>query len=310
MPLHPEVEKLLAEFEAADLPLVNEVPPAIARRQMADLAPPVDLDHSARRIEDRTLAGPGGEIPLRVYQPPGEGPFPVVVFCHGGGWVVGDLHTHNALCNMLSSICRSIVVAVDYRLAPENRYPAAAEDAYAALCWAAENAAEIGGRPGKIVVVGDSAGGNLVTVATLMARDRGGPPVAGQVLVYPVIDCDFETSSYRTYAEGYMLTRSVMQWFWEQYTPKLERARETYVAPLHAASLENLPPALVITAEYDTLRDEGEAYARRLEEAGCRVQLTRYDGMIHGFFRMPHRLSTARQAIDEVAAFMRHLESE
>src|SRR5213078_1916119 len=198
-----------------------------------------------------------------------------------------------------------LVVSVDYRLAPEHRFPAAPEDCYAATRWLAEHAGSLGGDKGRIAVGGDSAGGNLAAVVALMARDRGGPKLAFQLLVYPATDTDFETRSYRENSEGYFLTRADMVWFWNHYAPRDEDRRNPYAAPLRAASLRGLPPALVITAEFDPLRDEGEAYGARLRDAGNQVLVKRYPGMIHGFFGMGTLLTQARTATKEAAGALR-----
>jgi acetyl esterase/lipase len=223
------------------------------------------------------------------------------VYFHGGGWVVGDLDTHEAICRTLANPASCVVASVDYRCAPECRYPTAAEDAYAATCWIAEHAGELGVDARRLALCGDSAGGNLAAVVPLMARDRGGPRVALQVLVYPVTDCDLDTPSYRENATGYILTREGMRWYWEQYAPGLAERREPYASPLRASSLAALPPALVVTAEYDPLRDDGELYARRLAEAGVPVALSRYAGLVHSFFRLTNVLDAARAAVREVA---------
>ncbi len=299
MPLDPQVVPILEEAERG-LPL-PDLSPQEARDQMRANAAPVDPECSAAEVRDIEIPGGRGPIPTRLYYPGRDGPLPLVAFFHGGGWVIGDLETHDAICHALA--CRSgcIVASVDYRLAPEHPYPAAAEDSYDATRWLAENAASLGANAHRLAVCGDSAGGNLAAVVPLMARERGGPAIAFQVLIYPVTDCDFERASYRDNAEGYMLTRDAMIWFWDHYLSDADARRAPHASPLHAAELGKLPDALVITAEYDPLRDECEAYARKLEEAGVPVTLTRYDGMIHGFFRMTAKLDQAKRALEEVA---------
>ena len=302
MPLDPEVATWLSQLERAAVPLVHTISPAEARQQMIDASALLGPGEAVQRVEDRQIAGPGGDLLLRVYRPrDAEGLRPVAVYFHGGGWVVGSVDTHDSYCRLLANASQTIVVSVDYRLAPEHKYPAAAEDAYAATCWTAENAAEFGGDSRRLAVVGDSAGGNLAAVAALLCRDRGGPALAYQVLIYPITDADFQTSSYTECADGYMLTRDAMIWFWRQYLADETQAVEPYVSPLRAESLADLPPALVLTAEYDPLRDEGEAYARRLEEAGVAVTAKCYAGMIHGFTRRTKLLSKARQCLTDVA---------
>lgn len=301
MPLDPQVRIILEEDATRGLPAYHELAPPAARKQMLDLSAPVDPQLMAERVADRKITGPGGEIPIRLYYPQGNSPYPVVVYFHGGGWVIGNLDTHHALCHALSKTSGCLVVAVDYRLAPENPYPAAIEDAYAATCWVADNAKAIRAAESRIAVLGDSAGGTLATVAAMMARDRGKPDIALQVLIYPITDYNFNTASYLNNGEGYMLTRDLMKWFWNLYLADEKVADQPYVSPLRATDLSGLPEALILTAEFDPLCDEGEAYAQRLQEAGIRVKLTRYNGMIHGFMRMTSRLDKARLALYEVA---------
>ncbi len=305
MPLDPQVNELIEETLALNLPPYNEISPAEARRQMLMASPPVVPNHSAARVEDRRIPGPGGEIPIRLYYPSGSGPFAAVVFFHGGGWVIGSIETHDAYCHALAKLSHCLVASVEYRLAPEHRYPAAAEDAYAATFWLSENAGGIQVDPRRIAVCGDSAGGNLAAVTSLMARDRGDPEIAFQVLIYPVTDFNFDTASYRNNGDGYLLTRDLMIWFWRHYIEDEETARQPYASPLRAEDLRGLPGALVLTAEFDPLLDEGEEYARRLETAGVPVILRRYEGLIHGFSRQWIRLDQSRKALEEVAATLR-----
>ena len=198
-----------------------------------------------------------------------------------------------------------LVVSVDYRLAPEHPFPAAPEDCYAATAWLAEHCAELGGDPARLAVGGDSAGGNLAAAVALMARERGGPPLAHQLLIYPVTDYAFDTASYRENAEGYMLTLPLMEWFWNHYLADPAQGDNELASPLRAASLAQLPPATVITAEFDPLRDEGEAYAQRLSDAGVKTEMTRYDGVFHGFFGMGAAIDKAKQAVDEACTALR-----
>jgi acetyl esterase len=307
MPLDPQAKIILQEDAARNLPAYHDLSPLAARKQMLELSAPVDPMLTAERVVDQRIAGPGGEIPVRLYYPAGDPPFAVAVYFHGGGWVIGDLDTHHALCHALSKSSGCLVAAVDYRLAPENRYPAAVEDAYAATCWVADNAEAIQADARRIAVGGDSAGGTQATVVAMMARDRGKPDIALQVLIYPITDHNFNTPSYLNNADGYMLTRDLMMWFWNHYLADEKLADDPYVSPLRAVNLTDLPQALILTAEYDPLCDEGETYARRLQEAGVKVKLTRYDGMIHGFIRMTSRLDKARQALDEVAENLRRI---
>jgi acetyl esterase len=239
---------------------------------------------------------------VRLYRPGAE-PAPVLAYFHGGGWVLGSLETHHGVCATLAKLSGCVVCSVDYRMAPEHRFPAAVEDAWAATTWLAEHADAVGGRPGALAVGGDSAGGNLAAVCALRARDTG-LPLALQLLVYPATDADLDRSTYREFADGYYLTRYSMGWFWDHYLPEGDRFHPD-ASPLRADDVGGTAPALVITVEFDPLRDEGEAYARRLEEAGVPVTLTRYDGTIHGFFRMPGVIDRANDALAEAAAALR-----
>jgi acetyl esterase len=304
MPVDPSLKVVLDALAQNEGPQLHELSPQDARTFFDQMQLP-SAEVPVAHVENRTIPGPAGELPVRVYRPEADAPLPVLVFYHGGGWVIGSLETHDGTCRELASQAGCVVVSVDYRLAPEHRHPAAADDCYAALTWVAENAAEVGGDPSRLAVGGDSAGGNLSAVVALLARERGGPALALQLLIYPVTDADFETASYGENAEGYLLTRDAMLWFWDHYVPDpADRALAT-AAPLRADDLSGLPAALVLTAEFDPLRDEGEAYARRLEEAGVRVTATRYDGMIHGFFAMGALVPPARKAVAEAALALR-----
>jgi acetyl esterase len=308
MPLDPEVRALLDQVAPPGTPGLHELPIPLAElRQMivpvfAGLA---GSPAPVARVENRSVPGPGGEIPVRVYTPEGEGPHPALVYFHGGGWVIGSLESHDGICRALARAVPCVVVSVDYRLAPEHPFPAAAEDSYAATRYVAGHAAAFAADPARLAVGGDSAGGNLSAVVTLMARARGGPRLVHQLLVYPVTDGAMDTPSYRENADGYFLTRDGMVWFWNHYVSDPAARANPHASPLRAPDLRGLPPALVMTAEFDPLRDEGEAYARRLEEAGVPVTLTRYDGMIHGFFGMAGALGRGRDAIDEAARALR-----
>ena len=300
MPLDPQAQAVLEATAALGLP-PNHTVSAQEARANAKLRPRAPGPEVAK-VEDRNIPGPGGEIPVRIYTPEGSGPFPVLVWFHGGGWVLGDLENADGVSRHLTVGTRCVVVSVDYRLAPETKFPGPADDCYAATQWAAQNAASINGDPAKIAVGGDSAGGNLATVICLMARDRQGPSLAFQLLVYPVTMRDFETVSYEENADGYSLTRDSMLWFWDHYLASEADASNPYAAPMQAESLKGLPPALVITAEFDPLRDEGEDYAHRLQDEGVSTKCTRYDGMMHGFFGAPAVLDKAKQAINEASA--------
>ena len=299
MPLDPQAKAVLDQFASMGGPQLHEMSVARARELILGMVALGGEPESIVRIENRTVPGPAGQIPVRIYTPVGTAPFPVLVYFHGGGWVIGNLDTHDGICRSLANRVGCLVVSVDYRLAPEHRFPAAPEDCYAATRWLAEHAGSLGGDKGRIAVGGDSAGGNLAAVVALMARDRGGPKLAFQLLVYPATDTDFETRSYRENSEGYFLTRADMVWFWNHYAPRDEDRRNPYAAPLRAASLRGLPPALVITAEFDPLCDDGNAYAARLREDGVPVRLSQQDGLIHGFFQMGAVIDRGRASVDE-----------
>ena len=303
MPVHPQTQALLDELaKAGDFDLTT-LPPAAMRdvyRQMSLAQSEIPVG----AVADRTIPGPNGPIPIRVYTP-GSATGAAIVYYHGGGWVIGGLDTHDPTCRALANAAGTTVISVDYRLAPEHKYPAAAEDCYAALRWVAEYGREIGIDPSRLAVAGDSAGGNLAAVTALLARERRGPALRFQLLIYPVTDRRFDTPSYRDNAEGYFLTTKQMQWFWNHYLERADQGDEASASPMRAKDLAGLPPALVITAEYDPLRDEGEAYAARLREAGVPAELVRYDGQIHGFFAMFEALDDGRKAIDHAGAALR-----
>ena len=305
MPVDPDAQALLDQMAAAGAPDLSTLPVEDARRMLDLLLPTLSglQPESVAKVEDQLIPGPAGQIPVRIYTPQGSGPFAVLVHFHGGGFVLGSIETEDEFCRALTNAAGCIVVSVDYRLAPEHKFPAAADDCYAATKWVAENSEAIGGDPTRIAVGGGSAGGNLAAVVALMARDRGTPPLVYQVLQQPVTNFAFNTQSYRENAEGYFLTKDAMVWFWDLYLRSDADGDNPYASPLRAKELRWLPPALVITAEFDPLRDEGEAYAARLREAGVPVICTRYNGMIHGFTVMP--FDQMRKARQEVAAGLR-----
>jgi acetyl esterase len=301
MPLDPQAQRVVDAMAALNLKPVEESTPAEARESIRIRTAALGPFEDVAAVTDHRVPVAGAEITVRTYSPGGRGPHPVLVYYHGGGWVIGDLYTHDGLCRSLANAARCVVASVDYRLAPEWKYPVAAEDSYAALRWVAAHAIRLGLDPRRVAVGGDSAGGNLATVVSLMARDQGGPGLVQQVLIYPVTDNDLNTRSYIENAAGYLLTREGMRWFWNHYLADSRQGLEPHASPLRAPSLAGLPSALVITAECDPLRDEGEAYAARLRDAGVPVTVTRYDGMFHGFVRMTRILDKARTALDEIA---------
>jgi acetyl esterase/lipase len=301
MSLDPQVQAYLEQLASFKFPQLHTFPPELARagmrRQIAQLGEPEPVAH----VEDRTLPGATEDIPVRIYTPEGNGPFPLLVFFHGGGYVLGDLDTHDGLCRSLTNGAGCIVVSVDYPLAPEHKFPTALKVGYAATQWVAEHAATINGDASRIAVGGDSAGGNLAAVVALMARGQDGPALTFQLLIYPDLDFRRTNFSIREYAGKYgNITREGQNWFMDHYLNNAEEKLNPLVSPLLAPDLKGLPPAFIITAEYDALRDEGEQYGQRLEEVGVPVTVNRYQGMIHEFVR--HSFDQSKQARAEAAA--------
>ena len=284
MPLDPQARAVIDNVNALGQPPAYTISAQEARANFK-LRPKL-VGPEVAKVENRNIPGPGGDLPVRIYTPEGTGPFPVLAWFHGGGWVVGDLESADATARNLCVSADCVVVSVDYRLAPEIKFPGASDDCYAATVWAANNAGSINGDVARIAVGGDSAGGNLAAAVSLMAADRNGPSIAMQLLVYPVTDRKFDNVSYSDNAKGYMLEQETMRWYWNHYLASDADAANPYAAPQQATSVAGQPPALVITAEFDPLRDEGEVYGKRLQEAGVETTISRYDGMIHGFFAM------------------------
>jgi acetyl esterase len=305
MPLDPQAQAFLAQLAAANAPPLHELTVEQARQVIVELFGTKEQLAPVGVVEERQIPGAAGDLPARIYTPQGRGPFPVLVYFHGGGWVIGNLEAYDATCRALANAAGCIVVAMEYRLAPEHKFPAAPEDCYAAARWVAANATALGGDPARMAIGGDSAGGNLTAVVAQMARERGGPSFVLQLLVYPVTDYHFDTASYRENADDYLLTKDAMVWFWNHYLRSAADGQNPLASPLRADSLRGLPPALVLTAEFDPLRDEGEAYATRLREAGVPVTLTRYNGMIHGFFSLGHVFDQGQKAMAEAGAALR-----
>ncbi|MBT8477268.1 MAG: alpha/beta hydrolase [Gemmatimonadetes bacterium] len=302
MPLAPEYEAMFSALAEEPGPKISDLSPAEGR-EMYRVMRAVNPELSIGAVEDRQIETEVGSIPIRIYRPSTEGPLPIVMNFHGGGWVIGDLDTADSVCRGLSEAASCIVISVDYRLAPEHVYPAAVDDAYAATCWAAANADELGGS-GKLAVTGESAGGNLATVVCQKARDENGPRIDFQLLAYPVVDHDLSRPSYDENGEGYLLEKSTMIWFWDHYCPP-ERRNEPAACPLLAESLADLPPAVVLTAEFDPLRDEGKAYADALAAAGVPAKLICYDGLVHDFLATAAVFQCSRAAFEEAAAELR-----
>jgi acetyl esterase len=305
MPLDPQAQKVVDALAALNLKPFKDSTPAEARESMRSRTAALGPFEEVAAVTDHRVPVAGGEITVRVYKPAGMGPHPVLVFYHGGGWVIGDLYTHDGICRAMVNAAGCAVASVDYRLAPEFKYPVPVEDSYAGLLWVVANATRLGLDPARIAVGGDSAGGNLAAVMSLLARDRRGPRLLLQILVYPVTNYDFGTASYRENATGFVLTTEDMRWFWRHYLSREEQGREMMASPIQAKSLADLPPALVVTAGCDPLRDEGEAYAARLRDAGVAVTLTQYPGMFHGFLRMTRILDQSRVLLDEIAGALK-----
>jgi acetyl esterase len=298
--LKPYVERAIASPPAWDVPLEQ-----LRAGMEAELAEIWGAPDEVDEVVDLLIPGPAGPLRVRVYRPRSTELLPVLVWFHGGGWVVGNLDTHDPVCRAIANRAPCVVVSVDYRLAPENPYPAAVDDAWAATEWVAQEALSLGADASKIVVGGDSSGGNLAAVVALRARDSG-LPLAMQALVYPVTDFDLASESYERLATGLNLTRAKMEWYWKVYLGDADGAHPD-ASPLRAPDHAGVAPALVQTAEHDPLVSEGEAYAERLTAQGVPVTLTRYDGMIHGFIRMPGLVAEADAAIGELAAAIRSL---
>lgn len=304
MALDPQAKAFIDQMVSAGMPRLDTLSPQDARKlfdtaaQMPGLTP-----EPVAKVEDRLVPGPGGQIPVRVYTPQGPSPFPVLVFFHGGGFVLCSIETHDELCRALANGIGCLVVSVEYRLAPEHKFPAAVEDCYAATKWVAQNAKDIGADSTRIAVGGDSAGGNLAAVVAQIARDSTMPPLVFQLLIYPTTNFAHDTPSSKENADGYFLTKNDMVWFRSLYLHGDADRDNPHASPLRARSLNRLPRALVITAEFDPLRDEGEAYAARLRQAGVKVACTRYDGMIHGFLTLP--FDQGKKARQEVFTALR-----
>jgi acetyl esterase len=306
MALDPQMKIVLDAMAAANVPAFHKLTPVEARRIMSRRAAQGEPEPVAK-VEDRAIPGPAREIPVRIYTPNGPGPFGVCLYFHGGGWVLGDIDMTDQPCRMLTNAAGCVTVSVDYRLAPEHKFPAAPEDCYAALNWVAANGPPHNIDPARIAVAGTSAGATLAAAVTLMAADRGGPRIAYQLLVYPATSSVLNTGSHKEFASDsyYVLSRADMEWFWGHYLASDVDRQNPYACPAFAKTLRGLPPAFVITAEFDPLRDEGEAYAARLREDGVPSVLKRYEGVTHGFFGMPAQLDKAKNAIADAGSALR-----
>lgn len=307
MALDPESQRLLDLMAAANRPAWHTLSPDAARELYLSLRPNAQGPRPDGAVAtDRTIPGPAGALPVRLYRPKGtDGPLPALVFAHGGGWVFGNLDSHDVLCAQLALEAGIAVVAIDYRLAPEARFPGAFDDVAAGLAWVAAHGASLGIDPARLAIGGDSAGGNLAAAVALWARDNGGPRLSLQLLCYPVTDGVARPESYRLFEDGYGLNKPAMEWFFDHYQPDKAARDDWRLSPLRARSLAGLPPALVITAGYDPLRDEGRAYAWRLQKEGTRADLVEFGGMLHGFLSSPMFLHAARRGTSLCAAALR-----
>jgi acetyl esterase len=292
---------LLEQLIASGAPPLHEMNAKDARGVMALLRGDAPPGPDMAEVREHRVSASGGFVPVRVFVPDGQ-PRSVIVYYHGGGWVIGSVEDYDATTRLLAQRTGSVVVSVDYRLAPEYRFPVAVDDSWAALLWANERIEELAGARVPLIVAGDSAGGNLAAIMAQRAKSAGGPEIALQVLVYPVTDCDLDTTSYLDPANQLLLSRESMVWFWDHYAPDPEARVHPDASPLRQVDLKNLPPAVVLTAEHDPLRDEGELYATRLVQAGVPVRHQRFDGQMHGFFTMNHVLPGADAAMDYVTA--------
>ena len=311
---HPEAQAFLETYEALEVPPFEDLPPEEVRHMTEQMRADIDIGIEMESVEDRKIEGPRGDVPVRVYEPltdgDGDGDVddrPLVLYFHGGGWVIGSVDTHDPTCRKLADESGYTVVSVDYALAPEHPFPEGLQDCYAALEWASETASELNAEGGT-VVAGDSAGGNLAAATALLARDRDGPRIDHQLLVYPSTGRAERTESYEENSEGYFLGSDDMNWFREQYFEDEIDKGNVYARPRLADDLSELPPATVVTAGFDPLRDDGVAYAERLEESGVRVSHRHYEDMIHGFFSMlagPANLERGHEAHEDVVEELR-----
>ena len=307
MPLHPQAKQFLTDLEAQGLPPLETMAILEARATDANFGDVQGDLQDVSSVRDLLVPGEAGSLPVRIYNPNPGTLQPIVVYFHGGGWVVGSIDVVDKPCRELANAAQCIVASVNYRLSPETKFPGPAEDCYSAVRWFAENAQDFDADTRNLVVAGDSSGGNLAAAVCLMARDRGGPHISQQLLIYPVMSPtrDTQFDSYVENESGYLLTRDQMEWFWGNYAPSDSEARQPYASPLLAEDFAGLPRGLIVTAEFDPLRDEGLAYASALKEAGVDVRTTTYPGAIHGFFWFNGIMDQGRELVAELAGQIR-----
>ena len=307
MTLDPQAQFILDLAERSTRPRPESLDPSAARIQYAEMVAAVAGDPpTGVEVQNGLIPGPGGEMPTRLYRPQDiEGPLPILVYFHGGGYVIGDLDTHDIPFRRLCLSAGCLVVSVDYRLAPEHPFPASADDAWAATRWVVDHATDLGGDPSRVAVGGDSAGGNLAAVVCHLAKREGAPALVYQILIYPAMDATSSMPSHETLGHGYRLTKELMGWFMRHYFKAGEDRRQLVASPLFADDFAELAPALVLTAGYDPLRDEGRAYADKLHDAGVSTEFIEYEGMIHGFITMGGVVDAATEALQQCGAALR-----
>lgn len=302
MPIDADAEAFVERISGG--PPIHELGVEVARALSTEMRTAAGPD--VEEVEDRTIPSVDGEVTIRIYTPDGVGPFPVLVLSHGGGWIMGSLESIDGHARKFCYHAECVVVSVDYRLAPETKFPLPLEDCYAAVKWVAEHADEIGADPNRIAIAGESSGANLAAGTALLARDRGGPDLVGQVLVVPLLSRNFDGGSWQENAD-YPPPRDTMEWFWQQYLSSEDDAASPYAQPLAAEDLTGLPRTLIVTAECDPMRDDGERYAKRLAEAGVEVEAERFDGMIHMFYLLAGILPKGDQAVAMVTAAIKNM---
>ena len=303
MPVHPQAQAFLDQ--AAMGPALNELPVPDARAMFDAMAALGGPPEPVASVLDLEIPGPGGPLPLRIYRPSDDVDLPVTIWYHAGGFVIGSLESHDPLCRSIANAAATVVVAVDYRRGPEAKFPAAVDDAWAALQWVAAHPGEVGGDTERLAVAGDSVGGCLSTVMSIMARDHGGPALALQVLVYPDVDFRFTSPSWDTMGQDYFVTVAAAEWLRGHYLDSVEQADDWRVSPILAEDLAGLPPARILYPEFTPIRDDVEGYVRRLVEAGVPTDVSMYEGMVMGFLSMPTVVDAGRDAIDEIAGALR-----